>query len=132
MGGGWSSDGAIASFSAGTDATIAVVTLFQPPGDNGGKIRVRIGPWLGVETPLHRIRYEGGLSIALRQEHFEAWGTLGLRGGAGVDHRGIGHWGGVVSWGIYGEELRDEACWGASDPEPPPKRPALFAITDCL
>jgi hypothetical protein len=127
IGGGWRSlDGsteALASLSAGADATIAIATLFQPPGgDNGGKIRVRLGPWGAVETPFDRIRGEGGVSLAFRQEDFEAWGTLGLRAGAGGDNFGVAHWVGVVSWGLYGETV-DSFC-------DRPLKPSTFGVTN--
>jgi hypothetical protein len=63
VGGGWRSTGPtpLGSLSAGADATIAVARLFQPPGgDNGGKIRVRIGPWGAIESPIDTFRGEGG------------------------------------------------------------------------
>jgi hypothetical protein len=133
---GWRSGGSsdarpIGSLSAGADATIAVASLFQPPGgDNGGKIQVRVGPWGAVESPFDTFRGEGGLSLALRQERFEAWGTLGLRAGVGVDTRGDLHWVGNLSWGIYGEQVRDDACWGACGPKPPPIHRSLFGVTN--
>jgi hypothetical protein len=131
LGGGWRGRSALATFSVGTDATVAVVSLFQPPGgDNGGKLRLRIGPWLALETPLDRVRGEGGLSLALRQERFEAWGSFGLRGGVGTDTRGVAYWVTSASWGIYGEALRNEPCWGACDPQPPPHRPSVFGLAD--
>ncbi len=131
VGAGFRNGDALASFSAGTDATLALVSLFQPPGgDNGGKLRLRLGPWAAVETPLGRVRGEGGLSMALRQEHFEAWGSFGLRGGVGVDTSGAKHWVLVVSWGIYGEPLGNEACWGACEAEPPWRGPDTFGLAD--
>ena len=131
IGGGFRGGDALASFSAGTDATLALVSLFQPPGgDNGGKLRLRLGPWAGVETPLGRLRGEGGLSLALRQERFEAWGSFGLRGGVGVDTRGSKHWVVAASWGIYGEPLSNEACWGACEGKPAPRGPDTFGLAD--
>jgi hypothetical protein len=132
VGGGWRSTGptALASLGAGVDATIAVASLFQPPGgDNGGKIRVRVGPWGGIESPIDRFRGEGGLSLAFRQERFEAWGTLGLRAGAGLDTRGVMHWVGNVSWGIYGEPLEHDVCWGACESAQIPSA-SVFGITN--
>ncbi len=131
LGGGLRAGVALASLSAGTDATVAVVSLFQPPGgDNGGKLRLRIGPWAAVETPLDRVRGEGGLSLALRQERFEAWGSLGLRGGVGFDPRQGSYVVVNLSWGIYGESLADDACWGACESEPAPRGPAVFGLAD--
>jgi hypothetical protein len=130
-GAGFKSAKATSSFSAGADATIAVAKLFQPPGgDNGGKILVRVGPWGALETPLDRLRGEGGLALALRQESFEAWGSLELRGGGGVDTSGRRHWIGSLSWGLYGEPLRTAAEWGGCDPKPPPRPPPTFALTN--
>ena len=130
LGGGWRGNHALATFSAGTDATIAVVSLFQPPYNNGGELRLRLGPWAALETPLDRLRGEGGLSLALRQERFEAWGSFGLRGGVGTDTRGATYWVASASWGIYGEKVRDEPCWGACEPKPPPRQPATFGLAD--
>ena len=131
LGGGWRAGNALATFSAGADATVVVARLFQPPGgDNGGKLRLRLGPWVGLETPLNRWRGEGGLSLALRQERWEAWGSFGIRGGVGTDTHGIKYWVAAASWGIYGEELDDDACWGACDARPPPAKPAAFGVTD--
>ena len=131
LGGGWRAGRALATFSVGADATVAVASLFQPPGgDNGGKLRLRLGPWIGRETPLNRWRGEGGLSLALRQERFEAWGSFGIRGGVGTDTRGVTYWMTAASWGIYGEPLSDDACWGACDRRPPRAKPSAFGLTD--
>lgn len=131
LGGGWRGSRALATFSVGTDATVTIVKLFQPPRDDyGGKLILRLGPWIGVETPLNRMRGEGGLSLALRQEHREGWGSTGLRGGVGVDTHGAAYWVASASWGIYGERLGDDGCWGACEQPPAPRGPATFGLAD--
>jgi len=113
---------------------MTVATFFQPPGgDNGGRIQLRLGPWLAFETPLDRWRGEGGLSLALRQERFEAWGTLGLRLGAGLDDLTRRYWVGVLSWGLYGERPRQTCggtCPGSNPPSPPKPSAPTFGITE--
>lgn len=93
------------SAGAGVDGTFAVATLFCPPtDDNGGRFQLRAGPWVEVDTPLDRVRGEGGLSLIMKQTRFAAWGTFGLRLGAGGSTLGIPDLVGVLSWGIWGEE----------------------------
>jgi hypothetical protein len=107
-GGGWRSDdrGATALFSAGggVDGTFAVATLFRSPeDDNGGPFQLRAGPWMGLESPLDRLRGEGGLSLTLKQTRVAWWGTLGLRLGGGYSTREVPNVVGVLSWGVWGE-----------------------------
>jgi hypothetical protein len=132
VGGGWrEGHGGLLSLSVGLDGTFAVTSFPQPPGgDNGGRVSLRLGPFLAFESPLDRWSGEGGLSLALRQERFEAWGSLNLRVGGGVDDLRHGYAVGVVAWGIYGER-RVEHCGGCGHPTPPYREPT-FAITEGL
>jgi hypothetical protein len=108
-GGGWRTDGQstrpLFLAGAGVDGTFAVATLFRPPtDDNGGSFQLRAGPWIEVNTPLDRVRGEGGLSLIMKQTRFAAWGTFGLRLGAGDSTLGVPDLVGVLSWGVWGED----------------------------
>lgn len=92
-GGGWrsrSGDG-VWSFAAGLDGTFQL--------DRGREYDMRIGPWLGVQTPLDGVRGEGGLALTFG--NVRAFGAAGgLRVGAGVASNGDAHGVAMLWWGL--------------------------------
>jgi hypothetical protein len=133
LGGGFRGSRAVASFSLGVDATVAVLKLFEPSPtsyDYGGAFRLRLGPWVAAQTTLRRVGGEGGVSFVLRKDRFGSYGSFGLRGGVGADKRGAAYWVAAASWGVYGEEPTNEVCWGACDPVPALRGPDTFGLAD--
>lgn len=92
--------GALASLSAGADATFAVATFRS--GRFRSSSEIRIGPWLGIESPLDRLRGEGGLAWVFGDMgDYAAVGlALQLRLGAGSSTTGIPHVVGTSTFGV--------------------------------
>jgi hypothetical protein len=44
-------------------------------------LRLRVGPWVGIERPVDRLRVEGGAALDLGSPNAVAWSTFGLRAG---------------------------------------------------
>jgi hypothetical protein len=127
LGGGWRSeagrDSAAASLGGGVEATFGLATFARHSSfvghdsdrDTPG-MHLRAGPWIGFETPLDRVRGEGGLSVTLGPSTADmggALGTFGLRIGAGYSTTGVLDAVGVLSWGARLVPARRASSWKA-------------------
>ena len=115
-------DRAVASLGAGVEATFGLATFARHSPFVGHDNRdtpgmhLRAGPWIGVETPLDRVRGEGGLSVTLGRSTADmggALGTFGLRVGAGYSTTGVLDAVGVLSWGARLVPARRASSWKA-------------------
>jgi hypothetical protein len=123
--GGWrSTDEAIASLGGGVDATFGLATAGQDR-QYGGPVEIRIGPWLGFETPLGAARGEGGLTMTLGQTRHARWGTFGARFGAGYGTGDLAHLAAVLWWGVRNVPGRAGPTRGVCDPPAPAPAVAL-------
>jgi len=88
------------SVGGGVDATFGVANFGHPEYGNGSPFHVRVGPWIGLESPLDRVRGEGGLSATLGARGSSGFGTFGARLGAGYGSAGVPDLVGVLSYGV--------------------------------
>jgi hypothetical protein len=100
------------SLGAGVNATFQVGVI--------GKEEVRLGPFVGVESPLDRFRGEGGLELALqRVNEMKDWASSALALGAGGDDRGVPHAVGTFAFGLRYVKARYSE-YGCGHPKEPP------------
>jgi hypothetical protein len=113
---------AISSVGAGVDVTFGVAKLRTFPRFPS---EMRLGPWVGVESPLDRVRAEGGVAWVIGSSDNRDYGVLGMRIGLGATSGGSGYAVGGISIGIRrvaGRTTTESICQGA-----PPPRPVLPA-----
>jgi hypothetical protein len=130
--GGWRAEPTrtrgLLSLGAGVDATFGIATfgggyrMLRLPGASepvrvsnrhAPAVQLRAGPWLGLETPLDRLRGEGGLSMTLGSTtaYLGSFGTFGLRVGAGYSTIGVPHAVAALGWGARVVPARRATSW---------------------
>lgn len=95
----------VLSLGGGIDGTFDVAGI---TGGNLVGMRLRVGPWIGFETPMDQMRGEGGVSVTIGDTAWRHFGTFGLRLGGGHSTAGAQHLMGQVSWGTRYVPSR---CW---------------------
>jgi hypothetical protein len=119
----------VASFGAGLETTFGLATIFPsrsrwrlPKGPNDVEDEypalprdpvywedawhLRAGPWLAVETPLDRVRGEGGVALTFGSKRVVSLSTFGLRVGGGYGSVGVAHATAMLSWGVRYVKMR--------------------------
>ena len=109
---------ALLSLAGGLEGTFGLAGVGSAR-QYGGPVEFRIGPWLGVETPLDGVRGEGGLALSLGQVQHARWGTFGLRLGGGHDFAERTHLVGVFTYGVRYVPHRVGPTRGVCDPPTP-------------
>jgi hypothetical protein len=90
-----------ASFGLGVESTFRLAAEPKDCGLDGmcAPWRLRLGPWIGFDSPVDRARIEGGAALNLGGPRARSWSTFGLRAGVGHGLTEATDVVGQISWG---------------------------------
>jgi hypothetical protein len=96
------------SWSAGVEGTFAVRAENEDCVFDGtcDVPRLRLGPWLGIDSASDRKRGEGGVAFSLAGPRISSLSAFGLRAGAGHATTGETHVVAQLSWGTRTVRMR--------------------------